>query len=74
MQARHYGIVGTTAMDGCRETGTERRDGGFPFHEEPVGVEQTGCMWIRIRGGAGLGDTVVSVCYRLFGQYEDKVI
>lgn len=38
--------------------------------------ERTGCLWIRIRGGAGMGDLVVSVCYRSFGQHEeeDKVI
>ena len=38
--------------------------------------EWMGCLWIRIGGGADMGDIMVSECYRSFGLYEeeDKVI
>lgn len=29
--------------------------------------EWMGCLWIRIRGGASMGDIMVSICYRSFG-------
>ena len=43
----------------------------FDVEELGVGNDKVECLWVRIRGKACRGDTLVEICYRLSNEDEE---